>query len=136
MRTPRSWRKFLILLLIPASLLVKGCGLFGPSEDDPHGEEVGITATLLNLDHPALGLAVHLLGPDETFPTGRLDPGQSRTYTFLSRVNGQTEFRAGRNGDIIATKSCTCTTAVCGLSDGPRLVRVEWNGSALACVSW
>ena len=142
MRNPRVWRRFWILLLTPASLLVlkgaRGCPLAPDSgSGDPDAPDIELTVRLENLETPVLGEAVHLFGSGETFPCCQVEPGLSRTIVYTARQNDHVDFQAGRNGTILANKRCTCTS-VCperGTSS-PATVRVTWNGSALACVGW
>ena len=129
MRNPRSWRKLWILLVIPSVLALK-CGSCDPIGV---GEDFNVTVTLQNLDTPLIGQAVHLFGPGEDFPAGRLEPGTSRTIELTLRVDESAAFGAGRNGSILTTKSCTCTDSGCRSDEQ---VKVEWNGSSLSCVGW
>lgn len=131
MRIPRSWRKFLILPLMPAVLLafVGGCG--GSSSTEPGDFDIHVT--FQNLDTPVIGSPVHIFGPSESFPQGRLEPGESRVSGGIGTgANGSVEFKAGRAGIILNTKSCTCGSA-CESSKAPK---VTWNGSSLSCVAW
>lgn len=133
MRTLRSWRKLCLLFLAPAALLVAACDeLTEPGLDELF--DFGVDVTLQNLDTPVVGQAVHIFGPGETFPSGRLEPGASRVISGMTFSVGESAvFQAGRNGSILATRSCTCSEAGCA-SDSKA--KVEWNGSALSCVGW
>ena len=129
MRTAHAQRTIWGLFLATATLLaMNGC----PKGDavSPDDDEEQVTVTLENLDV----LAVHVLGEGESFPTGRLEQGEDRFVIYDMRPNEETEFRAGRNGSIISTKKCKCTSACDSGGDGTA--GVEWTGSALACKGW
>jgi hypothetical protein len=80
------------------------------------------------------GQPIHILIPDEGFATSnRLSPGQAREVTVgLPSSGGTTTFRAGRNGQILASVQCASPQRVdTGLSP-----EVEWTGTRLVCLFW
>jgi len=63
------------------------------------------TTEVVMLNAPSNGLPIHILGPQEGFdPSNRLEPGQNRQTTV--RGNQNVQFRAGRNGTVLATTVC------------------------------
>lgn len=141
MRNPRSWRKIWILLLMPASLLVlKGCGTKDIAGGDPDAKDIQLTVRLENLDTPLLGQDIHILGPNMDFPQGKVTPGQTNVTTVITmRRDEEAIFQAGRNGTILKSITCKCTSAC--PSKGTTQVgtpKVTWSGSSavLACVGW
>ena len=142
MRNPRVWRRFWILLLTPASLLVlkgaRGCPLAPDSgSGDPDAPIHDVTVTLQNLEAPIIGQAVHLFAGTETFPCCRLEPGESRTVVYRMRNGAHLDFEAGRDGNTLATRRCGCGSACPTDPTAPTgSPKVEWNGSSLACRGW
>lgn len=71
----------------------------------------------------------HLFGPGETFPCCMVPPGSVRTLTFNAVTTPSVQFRAGRNGAIIAGP-ITCTFA------SGTAPSVTYTGSVLRCDAW
>jgi hypothetical protein len=117
--------------------VLQGCGK-NIAGGDPNAVTVQLPVTYKNLDTPFVGPNIHLFGPNETFsPSNRLEPGQSRSVTIPMRRNEEALITAGRNGTVITTKKCKCTSACPATGTTPvGSAQVEWNGSAISCVAW
>lgn len=105
---------------------------------DPNASTVSLPVTYKNLDTPVIGENIHLFGPNEDFsPSNRLAPGDFRSTRIPMRRNEEALITAGRNGSVITTKKCKCTSACPETGFTPvGSARVEWNGSAISCVAW
>lgn len=140
MRSARISRILLTLFALPAALLVfMGCDEYGDlifgGGDEP---EVQITVILENKEPALLGENIHLFHKAlETFPCCQVAPQLSRTKNYTMRRGDHVTYQAGRNGEILTEKECTCNTACPAETGGPvGTPRVQWNGSTLTCVGW
>jgi hypothetical protein len=117
------------------------CGKSSLTGGDPHAPSVQVSVVLKNLTTPVLGDPVHLFGPNEEMsPSNRVEPAGSRTQVVTMRRDEQAVFYAGRNGSVLAQKTCKCTSACPAQSGdgGPTVTgpSVEWSGSTLSCHGW
>lgn len=94
---------------------------------DPQAPEHGIIdVDLVNGDQAP----VHLFVGGETFPCCQVQAGGSRRASNLDVVEGRSvEFRAGRNGEILATASCRVVRSL-SIETTPT---VTWTGQGLVC---
>lgn len=141
MRSQVSWRNAKLLSCLSVSvLLLNGCweAAKNIAGGDPNASTVELGVTFKNLDTPVVGQNIHIFGPNEDFsPSNRLEPGDSRTAVIRMRRDEEALFTAGRNGTVITTKKCKCTSACPATGISPvGSPRVEWNGSALSCPGW
>lgn len=123
------------ILLFTAAIVVADVAC-GTDSAGPNEGKI-ITVVLRN----AGTLPVHILAPNEQPnpadpPTGnRLQPGSTRDWTSTQpyKAGNAIAFRAIRNGEEIAGKSCTLTNA--DINGNPRLeVRfTESGGGLLTC---
>jgi hypothetical protein len=124
-------------LLASALVSVAACSQYS---DDPTdivhaGEEVQVDVAIYGMIDG--NDCMHFLYPGEDFPQGKLCNTQSYPVTHQRQITmtlkkGSTYiFRVGRNGQILATKSCQVPTD----TYSPGALSVEWIGAALRCKS-
>jgi hypothetical protein len=121
---------FVFLVALPS---VIACWDKGGSESLTHpGDDEDAILVLFQNQTAEL---VHLFGEGETFPCCQLGPNGSRElHRNAKEAGGDTfTFRAGRNGQIIASGQCTTTRA---MMNGDEIGRVVWDGAAIQCIGW
>lgn len=139
-RNGYSWRSLWTSLALPVSFLtLVSCNDSSGGTGNVLGPDVQLTVRLENREPAVLGEAVHLFRKGaETFPCCQVQPQLERnTPAFTARQNGTYEFEAGRNGQVLDTKGCKCTSA-CPAQTGGTVgtPTVRWNGTALSCIGW
>jgi hypothetical protein len=123
--------RWLLVILLAPFLTASVCGGGSESILDPSADEFDKTVDLFN-DDGLESSCVHVFAPGETFPCCQVctsSQGMAGQRTVVMHLVRQQryEFRAGRNGEILATKSCKASGA-----ESERF-RVDWNGSGLRC---
>ncbi len=75
---------------------------------------------------------IHILTEGEAFGSdNRLDAAQERLPVFPDGEPGDTKtFRAGTNGEVRASVTCTLTSV------SPQFADVIWDGVGLRCEDW
>ena len=109
-RSSRKNRIMLVLLLMTLPLVQAGtCSDDDTSNPlDPEDQEFTTNVSLL-LAHQQFTECLHLFSPGEDFPCCQVCPGgfAGRTVAMTLKNGSSYTFRAGRNGEILAEKSCT-----------------------------
>lgn len=113
------WRAALVV----GSAVVAGTGACAHEGNPPTQPHEIYTVQMVNDDVTA----VHLLAPGEDLPTGRVEPGLARSVSVEFPGLAVT-FRAGRNGEIIASLVCGTTAT----NEEPGIV-VWSEGQTLSC---
>ena len=114
LRPPACWVPFLLLGILAGNLLA-GC--------DGEGERIAKDVALRNAGGNTQ--AIHILGPRESFSSSnRLAPRQERIFSHEAVLGAPVNFRAGREGEVIANCSV----------DWPAVSVVTWDEAAGALV--
>jgi len=112
----------LVLLVV----MVVGCST-GLLSSDPPSETHRVL--LINADET---LAIHIFRSDESFaPSNRIEPEGSRSVEMLLVHGTQITFRAGRDGEILASVGCEPF-----FGEEALLPAVAWGGGGLSCSGW
>lgn len=117
---------FLLTLLLSWAVCLTGCDILDLVDSETYTD---VTVDLINDDN---SLAVHILAEGEEFSSSnQLQPGKGRTV-IVGAIEGQAvEFRAGRNGSVLASRQCVPKGKLSGLD-----AAVVWTGQALVCANW
>ena len=126
--TNRSSRRAALVLALVSTL---GCGQLISA-----GPRGSVEVSLVNnADQP-----IHLMSDGESFgDDNRVPPGAARSVFVRDVEDGASvRFRAGRNGQVLATASCALVRERVDPSVGLRtVIYSEPNGfSSLACANW
>lgn len=122
-RTARISMVAIVILVIAVVSCTEDDGLIQPNFG---------TTDVVMVNHASNGLPIHILGPQEDFdPSNRVEPGENRQTNVrrdLRDTPGETEFRAGRNGNVLETSVCQMgfTNNIVTWIDG----RLECSGDA------
>lgn len=127
---PRSAQHLARAALGLACLAGPACSLFGPpSREEAQTLDVSLVN---NADE-----AIHILARAEEFgPGNRISPGGARSVVVITSIGEPHEFRAGRNGQVLTTVTCTHTDDDVS-NEAKVVIYSEENGSGgLACANW
>lgn len=108
------------VVVFVAALLAPVCETGGPGSSDT----VTLSVQHVNADVQP----IHLFGQGETFPCCQVVAGASRTREYSIARGTSLVFRAGRNGEIVGSISCTVDLASSG-----DTATVTWTGAGLGC---
>ena len=115
--------------ILGATLIASGCEILAP-------DTTTILLDVVLRNAASDGQPIHILKPGEGFaPSNQIAPGGSRFVDVGVPGNGEVEFRAGRNGQVLADATCI-TQDRWAQRDSGIPGRVIWNGSALTCADW
>ena len=129
MSAGRTGQRIVAMML---GALTAGCLL----STDSGGEQPEVSVSLIN----EADLPVHLMRTDEDFGTdNRVTPGAARTVFVKGAGDGDVvTFKAGRDGQVLATAQCTMVRERDGEDRGLReVIYSEPLGfSSFACRNW
>lgn len=106
----RGSRTVHVLLLLALPLIQAGtCSDDDTSNPLDPGDLEFTTNVNLLLAHQQFSECLHLFAPGEDFPCCQVCPGgfAGRTVAMTLKNGSSYTFRAGRNGELLAEKSCT-----------------------------